>query len=1080
MRSIGIGFKGGSKLSYNSRFEESKNKVYSYAIATKILDLMDKLRLDENENSSRRWVWELMQNAKDVAHDDIGVSIEINFQENGKEGSLEFKHNGKPFSIDNLTFLIEQVSTKERKPEENVKLKTTGKFGTGFLTTHLLSEVVEVESIVKEPEEPYRKFNLRLDRSGRNIKDIIASVDKSLASLENIDSQPAFDQYSPTEITTVFRYKLDESGIEVAKKGLRDLSTSLSFTLAFLPEIKSVTMINDGKRYELCQTIEKVGECIKIYTVTLDTQNGKAETKIAILSKNDTCIAVQIEDRNGYICLKEFDSLTPRLFCDFPLVGTEDFPFPVIINSPLFNPNEPRNGIYLTDKLDPKIKENKKIIGDAIELYYTLLKYASAKKWANIYLLAKVPSIKEKEWISKKWFESSVVDPIKKKLLKIPIVDTENHGRISILNEDNSPNVCFPSSPKEDLRNRIWDLANLWIPSRLPRKADVNVWYKIIWKDCCELSLEVIARSIQDRKCLEKLEKELVKATDPVGWLNSYYELIKLDKVFLDVVINDKYAVIPNQNGIFKKRSELKFDKEIEEELKNVLSILNVEVRDYLLHKGVYTDQIKYDTKDQCDIVNEINKILQEGKNKKIGEACNYLVTLFSADENFPNEREEIFEFCKVVYPETVNAKREIRKWSANIWSEVDKKELQWITGLISQTKNVEALTEKIKFSVIIETLSWLNRFICFLTQHDFDNLLNHKKEPILPNQNGYFRAKDDLFLDDGEIDETLKDISAELGYDFRDELLDINIYLDLPQNRTKNQTHVAEEITRLITLKFAEFPRTDETKQIFKKLYLWFNKNKEKAEKCFGELYNSKHRLYDDDEIAENIQKAEELSELMEEFGVSDLPCLRQILLANRTHSFDEIAENIQKAEELSELMEESGVNSVSDLREILLENRNYNSIDRRQQITQETLVSLGVTSKRELEDALKDKNIADKFIHTSTPSVEMFQYVQGLISRAKANVIEYLKTLPDYDCSEMEELATTVIGGIKKYGLMIHVVVRPSDNGEVIMYYSSEKDTLDYENAELWIDNDRERPSHLTLGKILKITGISKILLY
>ena len=447
-----------------------------------------------------------------------------------------------------------------------------------------------------------------------------------------------------------------------------------------------------------------------------------------------------------------------------------------------------------------------------------------------------------------------------------------------------------------------------------------------------------------------------------------------MDEVFLGTVINDKYAVIPNQNGIFKKRSELRFDQQIEEELKNALSILNVDVRDYLLHKGVHTGQIKYGAKEQDDIITEINKILQEGKNKKIDEVCNYLVTLFSAEENFPHERVEIFEFCKVVYPETINAKREIRKWSANIWSEVDKKELQWITGLISETKNVAALTEKLKFNASAETLRWLDRFTSFLTQHDFDNLLNHKREPILPNQNRDFRAKDDLFLDDGEIDETLKDISAELGYDIRDELLNMSIYLELPQNRTKNQADIAEVITRLITPKLAEISRTDETKQIFKKLYLWFNKNKEKAEQFFGDLHKNKHRLYDDDEIAENIQKAEELSELMKEFDVNDLLSLRQILQKNRTHDF----------------------------------------IEQQQQITRETLVSLGVTSVEELEEAFKDKNFASKFIHTSTPSVEMFQYVQRLINRAKANVIKHLKTLPDYDCSEIEELATTVIGGV------------------------------------------------------------------
>lgn len=481
-----------------------------------------------------------------------------------------------------------------------------------------------------------------------------------------------------------------------------------------------------------------------------------------------------------------------------------------------------------------------------------------------------------------------------------------------------------------------------------------------------------------------------------------------------------------------------RIDDQIEEELKNVLSILNIDVRDYLLHKRLHTgERLKYVIKNQNDIINEINKILRVGTNGKIDEACDYLVTLFSDDETFPIERGEIFDFCKIVYPETVNTKREIRKWSADIWSEVDKKELQWIVTSISEAKNVEALTKKLNFPSITQTVQWLNHFISFLTQHDFDSLLNHKKEPILPNQNGDFRTKGDLFLDDGEIDETLKDISAKLGHDFRNELLDVNIYLKDSENLTKNQTHVAEEITRLIAPKFAELSRTVETKQIFRELYLWFSKHKEEAERCFEELYKNKHKLYDDDEIAENIQKAEELSALMEEFDVTNLSSLRQILQANRTASF----------------------------------------IEHRQQITQETLISLGVTSIEELDKALTDKNIADIFIHTSTPSVEMFRYVQGLISRAKANVIEHLKTLPDYDCSGVEELATTVLGGIRKGELMIHVVVRPSDNDEVIVYYSSEKDTLDYENAELWIDNGIDSPQQLTLGKILKKTGINRI---
>ncbi len=106
-----------------------------------------------------------------------------------------------------------------------------------------------------------------------------------------------------------------------------------------------------------------------------------------------------------------------------------------------------------------------------------------------------------------------------------------------------------------------------------------------------------------------------------------------------------------------------------------------------------------------------------------------------------------------------------------------------------------------------------------------------------------------------------------------------------------------------------------------------------------------------------------------------------------------------------------------------------------------------------------------------------KLFFYAQSLISRSKNNIIEHLKKAPDYDCTDWEELAPTVIGGIRKEGLEITVVVRPSDSGKVIVYYNSEKDMLDYENAELWIDDGVSDPRLLTLGRILKNTGITKI---
>jgi len=108
------------------------------------------------------------------------------------------------------------------------------------------------------------------------------------------------------------------------------------------------------------------------------------------------------------------------------------------------------------------------------------------------------------------------------------------------------------------------------------------------------------------------------------------------------------------------------------------------------------------------------------------------------------------------------------------------------------------------------------------------------------------------------------------------------------------------------------------------------------------------------------------------------------------------------------------------------------------------------------------------------------MFLYASEKINMAKKNVIKFLNGLPQYDCSNPDELAPTIIG-ITKNERPVNIVIRPSDNGEVIIHYSAEKDALDYPDdeigVELWIDNGIDVPQLLTLGAILKKTGINRI---
>lgn len=1035
-------------MSYSDKLKQSQQKAYNAQTATKILKDLDDLRMGENKASERRWVWELLQNAKDVGFDENPVSIEVNFDKSNS--FVEFKHNGKPFSVDNITFLIEQVSTKERKLKEGEKPKTTGKFGTGFLTTHLLSEIVELKSIVKEPELPYRKFSILLDRSGRELDEITESVNSSIAILEELDSYPAYENFNPNDFNTVFKYNLEEYGLSVAEVGISDLQIALPFTLAFLPNIQSVSILSENITYEL-ESIEELTEEIKLVKISKKKNDSKSIIEIVVLGDEDVNISIEIERKDDKIFIKKFDEKVPRLFCDFPLIGTEDFHFPVIVNSSMFNPNEPRNGIYLTDKHEQKIDDNKDLMKKALSLFFTLLDFASESNWQNMFHLAAIKNSSEKNWLSKNWFETEILKPARTKILSIPIVDTEKGDRISITDAENKHNVYFPHHKKNEVREKIWDLEFYLFPNNLPAKKDIHNWHEVVWSDCYKDTIEELTKYVAERKHITDLAEKLAKDEDEtLVWLNNYFDLLNYEGAFISEIINDKYSVIPNQNGVFKKRTDLSIDTEIEEELKNVLQILAQDVRGYLRHKKIITKNsykeeiegvITYQSKTQENIIDDINKILKEGKNDKISDACDYLTTCFSEDQFFPEKRQKIYQFSKDIWKDGISEKKSIHSWSENIWTEVDKLQIKWLVQTIAEAKNIDSVSTILEFNDVAKSIKWLDTFVTFIVAEDYDSQLNLKTAPILPTQNGNFKVKDDLFLDDGEIDEAIKDIAESLGYECREELLDIGIYLELPPNRVRNQKQIADEIRERIKPLFSQVPREPETKKVFKELYLWFNKNKGIAEDIFEDLYKSKHKLRDDDEVAEDMYKASQFDELLNEFGVTNYTELRKLLRSGLGNSFEKV--------------ETPKPNIASE----------------------EFLLRFGITSQEELLEALKDKNIAQNFVHRSNPSIEMFEYVMRTIERAKNRVREYLETQPDYDCSDWTETSKTIISGVNKFERPIIIVIRPSDRGQVIFYYSDEKNTLKKTNSELWIDNGVIQPEHLTLGQILDKNRIERI---
>lgn len=399
--------------------QEADNNSLRIGAANRIVQLLDKQRYSNNDNSVKRWIWELCQNAKDVSNDTGKVKICIGFDKINK--SVVFKHNGRPFTMANIMSLINQSSSKDRYNEGE---RQSGKFGTGFITTHLLSEIVNVSGFLETEKNKFSKFEIILDRTGHDKNEVISAMEKAVDQLQGCkplaDGELEEDAYN-----TMFEYQLDNEGIIVAQQGIDNLRVSAPFVLSMLKDIEEIVLEATREKYKYSQPVSCGLDGSLIHEIIYECDAGTKKIYVLNLTEENITVSIALERREHGAYILPFAEQQSKLFCDFPLIGTEDFPFPVLIFSSDFNPTEPRDGIYLTckSKVDDKVEQNRGIIETACRLYEKLLQYAAKKKWDGIYNITRIGSYGKKEWIDGEWIED-IVEKCKNIILHVPIIHT--------------------------------------------------------------------------------------------------------------------------------------------------------------------------------------------------------------------------------------------------------------------------------------------------------------------------------------------------------------------------------------------------------------------------------------------------------------------------------------------------------------------------------------------------------------------------------------------------------------------------------------------------------------------------------
>ncbi len=587
-------------MNYKEKARIASEEAHKKQVAVKLLDGIDKIILEATDLSARRWVWELMQNAKDVANEKVKLEIELGLD------YVEFRHNGNPFEMEHLTYLIEQISTKERRGEdEQTEKKTTGQFGTGFMTTHLLSRVVDVEGVLYDRDtEVYKKFNLRLDRSAKQIDGMKKNVDLAFEVFDKLDNEtlsPEIVNYNPNNnCDTKFRYILNSESLEIAKKGIDDLYSSLPFTLIFIPQIAEVKVINENK-IDIFKNVapKKEGE-INISEIKVN----KKTFIIAHISDDFVSIAIQLNKNKDRFSIEKPNVNVPTLFCDFPLIGSENFTFPVIVNSRYFYPTEPRDGIYLSDKEDDKINENKNLLIEAKDLYFKILEHAS-QNWNDIMWLAKTNM---PENIDTEWFKENIQLPMREVLLKTAIVDTETE-RIIL------ENAIIPFHSNKEFIGDLWYIMKPLKNNQLPKFEHIEYWYDLIdyeWYEDFDVNLRFeikdLLLEIENFDSIQNLNK---KINISITWLNESIDFIEnklKDKELLNI-----YRILPNQIGNLLPKSELLKEIYLPNDLQLLLSEKGKKVKEFLIDNEIVINLEKSEV--YTKILNEIIDLLNENKN---------------------------------------------------------------------------------------------------------------------------------------------------------------------------------------------------------------------------------------------------------------------------------------------------------------------------------------------------------------------------------------------------------------------------------------------------------------------------------
>lgn len=757
-------------------YEKLLRKMYISNVAKRLRQLNQPSDVDR-----KRWVWELIQNAKDTIASDptrnqINVRIEI-------EGDIvRFRHDGNPFTSDARFGLLYKYS------EDKENSESTGRFGTGFLTTHCLSKVVTIESNMYSNDEKTELcgFSVTMYRDGQIEKELLEGLDKMEESQK---------YYGDLFEWTTFTYHVStDSGRRAIQLGIENFYKHITQTMLFCKELASIELNDNGKITNIIRRpIEEVapnvmsaifeihGETTSIRRFLYSSYHEynkelsdryRADREIRIDA------AIEVDENN---CIVSHAGNTSH-FCVLPLVGIEtQLEEPIILNSPDFEPDEERQSLLLSgqnwDEEHNNISEvgiNQIIYSKVYSLYDNLVSYLSSNSYGKLYLLANgLKKAKEHDKLDEKWYSENVIKNYRDVLLKYPVVEPYANKELKKLAD-----CIFVKESKKE--NEVFSLLTSLYPDKLIK--DNLEWSQFVWEEGLDIwNTEDLCKNIEEKNNWNNITlEEGVAVTD---WYNKFLTHVQTyDERYLK-----KYALLPNMNGELKKidAENFKQGEKVSAFIIDLLVKLGKDVKPILLHNDVTAVSLdsKYNSQSYSADLNRLAKnIIDDGnQTTKVSRLMPLISIIPNAEEKysseFRNQRKRFYEICTSLYSITDAVSITDNSLLDGAWKEIDT---WFVSRVLNSLKSIGSLS---KLPSGLDA-KWLNDALLAL------NIQISKLDvfEVLPNQEGNFCAHKNLYEDAGVPEELKDDIFKSVDLNYKEILLHKDIdasAFSVNQNKT-------------------------------------------------------------------------------------------------------------------------------------------------------------------------------------------------------------------------------------------------------------------------------------------------------